>query len=160
MQIAAGFGITYEALTGDLNNTSFSSGRMGWLEFNRNIETWRWHMMVPQFLNPVWKWFVQSASASGTRMEGIIAQWTPPRRELIDPSKEINATIDAVRGGVMSLSEAIRENGYDPEEVMLEMQQDNEQIDKLGLVLDSDPRKITGAGQLQSEDSGQTNAIE
>lgn len=160
LQIAAGFGITYEALTGDLNNTSFSSGRMGWLEFNRNIETWRWHMMVPQLLNPVWKWFVQSASASGTRMEGIIAQWTPPRRELIDPSKEINATIDAVRGGVMTLSEAIRENGYDPEEVMLEMQQDNEQIDKLGLVLDSDPRKITGAGQLQVEDSGQTNAIE
>ena len=151
LQIAAGFGITYEALTGDLNNTSFSSGRMGWLEFNRNIETWRWHMVIPQLLNPIWRWFVQSSSTSGIRMEGIIAQWTPPRRELIDPSKEVNATIDAVRGGMMTLSEAIRENGYDPEEVMLEMQQDNERLDDLGLVVDSDPRKITGAGQVQSE---------
>ena len=151
LQIAAGFGITYEALTGDLNNTSFSSGRMGWLEFNRNIETWRWQMVIPQLLNPIWRWFVQSASTSGIRMEGIVAQWTPPRRELIDPSKEVNATIDAVRGGMMSLSEAIRENGYDPEEVMLEMQQDNERLDALGLVVDSDPRKITGAGQVQSD---------
>jgi len=151
LQIAAGFGITYEALTGDLHHTSFSSGRMGWLEFQRNIENWRWHMIIPQFLNPVWKWFVQSASTSGVRMEGTVAQWTPPRRDYIDPSKEINATIDAVRGGMMSLSEAIRENGYDPEEVMLEMQQDNKRLDALGLVVDSDPRKITGAGQNQSE---------
>ncbi len=108
-------------------------------------------MVVPQLLNPIWRWFVQSSSTSGIRMEGIIAQWTPPRRELIDPSKEVNATIDAVRGGMMTLSEAIRENGYDPEEVMLEMQQDNERLDDLGLVVDSDPRKITGAGQVQSE---------
>lgn len=83
-------------------------------------------------------------------MEGTVAQWTPPRRDYIDPSKEINATIDAVRGGMMSLSEAIRENGYDPEEVMLEMQQDNKRLDTLGLVVDSDPRKITGAGQKQN----------
>ena len=158
LQIAAGFGITYEALTGDLNNTSFSSGRMGWLEFHRNIEAWRWHMIVPQLLNPTWKWFVQSASASGIKMDGITAQWTPPKRELIDPSKEINATIDAVRGGLMSLSEAIKENGYDPEEVLSEIKQDNDRLDSLGITLDSDPRKITGAGQAQHIDpSAQSN---
>lgn len=149
LQIAAGFGITYEALTGDLTNTNFSSGRMGWLEFQRNIESWRWQMLVPQLLNPVWQWFVNAATVNGARMEGISAQWTPPRRELIDPSKEIAATIKAVRGGLTTLSEAIREYGYDPEEVMLEMQQDNERLDQLGLVLDSDPRKMSGAGNAQ-----------
>lgn len=157
LQIAAGFGVTYEALTGDLNNTSFSSGRMGWIEFHRNIESWRWQMLVPQMLNPIWRWFGQAASTSGVRMEGIVAQWTPPRRELIDPSKEIGATIKAVRGGLMSLSEAIREYGYDPEEVLREMQQDNELLDQLGLILDSDPRQISGAGNAQqagAADSG------
>jgi lambda family phage portal protein len=153
LQIAAGFGITYEALTGDLNNTSFSSGRMGWIEFHRNIESWRWNMLVPQMLNPIWKWFAQSASLGGVRgMDGIVAQWTPPRRELIDPDKEITATVKSVRSGLMSLSEAIREYGYDPEEVLREMQQDNDLLDQLGLVLDSDPRKVTLAGQSQHND--------
>lgn len=149
LQIAAGFGITYEALTSDLSATNFSSARLGWLEFQRNIESWRWQMLVPQMLNPIWLWFSNAATVNGIRMDGINAQWTPPRRELIDPSKEIKATIDAVRGGLMSLSEAIREYGYDPEEVMLEMQQDNELMDKLGLTLDSDPRKTSGAGNVQ-----------
>lgn len=153
LQIAAGFGVTYEALTGDLNNTSFSSGRMGWIEFHRNIESWRWQMLVPQMMNPVWRWFTQAASASGVRMEGIIAQWTPPRRELIDPSKEVGATIKAVRGGLMSLSEAIREYGYDPEEVLREIQQDNQLLDELGIILDSDPRQISGAGNAQDAGS-------
>jgi lambda family phage portal protein len=153
LQIAAGFGITYEALTGDLNNTSFSSGRMGWIEFHRNIESWRWNMLVPQMLNPIWKWFAQSASLGGVRgMDGIVAQWTPPRRELIDPDKEITATVKSVRSGLMSLSEAIREYGYDPEEVLREMQQDNDLLDQLGLVLDTDPRKVTLAGQAQHND--------
>jgi lambda family phage portal protein len=155
LQIAAGFGVTYEALTGDLTNTNFSSGRMGWLEFQRNIEAWRWQMLVPQMLNPVWQWFSNAATVNGARMEGITAQWTPPRRELIDPSKEIAATIKAVRGGLITLSEAIREYGYDPEEVMLEMQQDNERLDALGLVLDSDPRKMSGAGNLQQQGADQ-----
>ena len=84
-------------------------------------------------------------------MEGIQPQWTPPRRELIDPDKEIGATIKAVRSGLMSLSEAIREYGYDPEEVLREIQQDNELLDQLELVLDTDPRKVTLSGQAQHD---------
>jgi len=33
-RVAAGLGITYEVLTGDLSNVNFSSGRMGWIEFH------------------------------------------------------------------------------------------------------------------------------
>ena len=39
--VAAGYGVTYEALTGDLSNVNFSSGRMGWLEFHRNVTSWQ-----------------------------------------------------------------------------------------------------------------------
>ena len=51
----------------------------------------------------------------------------------------------------MSLSEAIREYGYDPEEVLREIQQDNELLDQLELVLDTDPRKVTLSGQAQHD---------
>jgi len=151
LQVASGFGITYESLTGDLNQTSFSSGRMGWLEFHRNIEQWRWQMLIPQMLNPVWNWFVAAGAVNGVRAEGVVAHWTPPRRELIDPAKEIQATKDAVRSGFMSLSEAQREFGYDPEEVITEIAQDNERLDDLGVILDTDARKVAANGNLHAQ---------
>ena len=151
LQVASGFGITYESLTGDLNQTSFSSGRMGWLEFHRNIEQWRWQMLIPQMLNPIWNWFVAAGAVNGVRAEGVVAHWTPPRRELIDPAKEIQATKDAVRSGFMSLSEAQREFGYDPEEVITEIAQDNERLDDLGVILDTDARKVAANGNLHAQ---------
>lgn len=160
LQIAAGYGVTYEALTGDLSHTNFSSARLGWLEFQRNIESWRWQMLVPQMLNPVWEWFVASGSVNGVRLEGIIVHWTPPRRELIDPSKEIEATKKAVRCGFISLSEAIREFGYEPEEILDEMKADNETLDRLGLILDTDPRQVSGNGQREQSEGVEDADVE
>tara|TARA_B100000035_G_scaffold181604_1_gene155033 strand:- start:34214 stop:35677 length:1464 start_codon:yes stop_codon:yes gene_type:complete len=151
LQVASGFGITYESLTGDLNETSFSSGRMGWLEFHRNIEQWRWNMLIPGMLNPIWNWFINAGTVNGQRTDGLVAHWTPPRRELIDPAKEISATKDAVRSGFMSLSEAQREFGYDPFEVITEIQADNERLDAAGIILDSDPRKVSSTGQVHQQ---------
>jgi capsid protein len=45
---------------------------------------------------------------------------------MIDPTKEIPVIIEAVQGGLMSLSEAHRMLGRDPEEVFAEYQQDVE----------------------------------
>ena len=52
-RIAAGLGVPYEALTGDLSQVNFSSARMGWQEFGRNIEVWRWQMLMPQGLDRI-----------------------------------------------------------------------------------------------------------
>jgi capsid protein len=67
--------------------------------------------------------------------------WTPPRREMIDPVKETEAMKSSVRAGFDSLSESVRQLGKDPKEHFSEMQKDFNMLDKLGLVLDSDPRK-------------------
>lgn len=149
--VAAGYGVTYEMLTGDFSQVNFSSGRMGWLEFNRNIELWRWSMLIPQFCNTVWAWFIEAAMLKGFSVEGVEATWTPPRREMIDPTREVPATIKAIRGGLMSLSQSIRENGYDPKTHLEEMKADFDLLDKLGLKLDSDPRNITAGGMVQPE---------
>jgi capsid protein len=89
------------------------------------------------------------------------AFWTAPRREMIDPAREVGAKIEAVRGGLLSLSDAIRENGEHPFEQLAEIAEDNKLIDKLGLILDSDPRRVnrTGASQVSSastDTSGKT----
>jgi len=148
--IAAGLGITYEALTGDLSQVNFSSARMGWQEFGRSIDSWLWQLLIPQLCDGVAGWFAAIA-----QITDVTAEWTPPKRMMVDPVREIPAIKDAIRAGLMTQSEAVREQGYDPEQLFTEMASDNALLDKLGLVLDSDPRKLSGQGQLQQ--TGTTN---
>lgn len=149
---ASGIGLSYEALSGDYSNVNFSSGRMGWIEMQRNIESWQYNMLVPMMCDSVWEWFLEAGLLAGRISVSSIGStlWTPPRREMINPSEEIAAQINAVRGGIMSLSEVHRQNGYDSLQVLEEMGADNERIDKLGLVLDSDARKTMKAGVTQA----------
>jgi lambda family phage portal protein len=151
--ISAGYGIPYEAMTGDLSNVNFSSGRMGWLEFQRQIEDWRWNMFVPGFLNKVWAWWYEQASIAGIKAEPEMPLWTAPRREMIDPTKETEAMISSIRGGLSTLSDTVRELGYDPQSHFEEMKADIDMLDRLGLVLDCDPRKVNKSGLSQAVDT-------
>lgn len=156
--IASAIGVTYEALTNDYSNVNFSSGRLGWIEFQRNVDMWRWHIIIPHFCIPTWRWFVEAAAVSGLGTDKVSSRWTPPRREMIDPIKEAEGMKNQIRSGLMSQSEAIRENGRDPDEVFKEIADDNAKIDKLLLVLDSDPRQdIKLAEAKASANSKQTN---
>lgn len=106
--------------------------------------------MIPQFCQPVFKWFTEAAIIAGVdSIEPASISWTAPRREMIDPGKEYNSIVTAVRSGLMSLSEALRSLGYDPDDVLTEIASDNEKSDKLKLILDSDPRKVMKAGIVQ-----------
>ena len=115
--IAAGYGMDYTTLTGDLTAVNFSSGRMGWLEFNRNISEWQWQMLVPMFCNKGWAWFTQMAGIYGVVRAGVSikASWSVPKREMINPETETAATISAYQGGLISWSDAILEAGYNPD---------------------------------------------
>lgn len=148
-KIAAALGITYEALTGDLSGVNFSSGRMGWLEMARNIAEWQWQMLIPRMCQGVERWFLEHASTQpqiGPAALQAAFAWTPPAREMIDPTKEIAALRDAVRAGLKTPSEAIREQGYDPEKFFAEFAGDMKRLDDLELHLELDPRRAVGSG--------------
>jgi len=139
-EIAAGFGVTYEALSGDLTNVNFSSGRLGWLEFQRQITDWQYNLIIPLFCDAVAEWVFEASEIAGLIKQVPKREWTAPRREMIDPVKELNGMKLAVRNGFTSHSEALRELGYDPDNLFAEIAKDFERLKKLGLVLDSDPR--------------------
>ncbi len=158
--IAGGIGITYEALTGDLSEVNFSSARMGWLEFQRNIDVWRESIMIMGFLDEVVKDFMLYASAfNGIDFSSVSHRHTPPRREMIDPTKEVPALIKQIRGGLKTISEALMEQGKDPTEHLLQFKKDMDLLDQLGLVLDSDPRQKDDSGKTvqDSENQGGVN---
>lgn len=149
-KIAVGMGITYEILSANLSDVNFSSGRMGWLEFQRNIDIWRWHMMIPMFNTKVSEWFLETAAIAGHNTTKTEVTYTAAHREMIDPPKEIAAMRDAIRSGLKSYPEALRELGYNPFEVINEIAEFNKLIDKLGIKLDCDARNLTQQGQIQS----------
>lgn len=159
--IAAGVGLTYELLTGDLSQVNYSSIRAGLLEFRRRMEALQWQLLVPGLCRPVWQRFVATAQAIGALPDGVIeAEWTAPRFEAVDPLKDIQADILAVRGGLMTLKEAIARQGYDPAHVLAEIGATNTELDALGIVLDTDPRKATKTGQAFSADFGSARPVE
>jgi lambda family phage portal protein len=143
--IATGLGVSYEELTGDYSGVNFSSARMARLAHWDNVEDWRWQMLVPQFCGPVWGWAMQAASVMGmAKVPGV--SWSAPPMPMIEPDKEGLAHQRNIRTGITTLPEVLRERGYDPDEVLVELAAHNKQLDKLGIVLDSDPRKTTQAG--------------
>jgi len=145
-RIAAGMGISYEAFTGDMSEVNYSSGRMGWAEFQRTIDATLWQMLIPMLIERVTAWFVQSAQLIGVDASG--AEWShnPPRRTVVDPAKEYPALIEAIRGGLMTLPEALRDLGKSFDVQMQEHADANAELDRLKLVVESDARKPMAGG--------------
>jgi capsid protein len=79
----------------------------------------------------------------------VRAEWTPPKRPWVDPLKDVAAELVEVRAGFQGLPEALASRGRDLRDALNEYGQVNQLIDSLGLVLDSDPRRINGLGAIQ-----------
>ncbi len=134
--MAAGVGITYEQLAGDLSGVNFSSGRMGWIEAQKQIEDWQYNVIIPDFCQEVWGWFSEIAQIKGVISEYVPADFTPHGRYMIDPVKEVKGTLLELAAGLKPWSEAVRERGYDPESLLKEMRQDKEKLQALGIKFD------------------------
>lgn len=158
---AAGFGITYEQLTGDMSNVNFSSGRMGWIEAQRQIEDWQYNMFIPQFCDKVWGWFIEGLIARSVINKRVGAEWTPQGREMIDPVKEMNGLILELKSGLISWTEACKRRGYNPETLLAQIKADKDKFKELDInvewIIDpeaiADPQAGVGEeGSLSTED--------
>jgi lambda family phage portal protein len=154
--VAAAYEITYESMTGDLSNVNYSSFRGGWLEFSRRIAYLRGKVTIPGMLSPVCRWHDELAQMAGLLRGPVQWSHTPPRREMIDPTREIPALISAVRAGIMSLSEVQRAFGYVPEEVIKELANDMGRAKLAGLTLSTDPGLVSDTGVTQARPPGST----
>ena len=148
--VAAAMGVTYEQLTGDLTQVNYSSIRAGLLEFRRRVEAIQHSVFIHQLCRPIWKAWLTQAVLEGAlpisnfqsrRRELMTVKWIPQGWQWVDPKKEFDAMKTAIRGGLLSRSEAISAFGYDAEDVDQEIANDNRRADDLGLIFDTDPRR-------------------
>lgn len=153
--IAAAYGITYEMLTMDYSNVNFSSGRMAKIDISRSFRNLQYNMIVPQLCVPVWDWFMSAAMMAGLTSSKILcsaSDWTAPRVQQLDPTKETAARVLQIQAGLTTLSEILREDGRDPDDVFEEYAADKAKLEALGINISS-----IILPQEQPEQNQQTN---
>jgi lambda family phage portal protein len=159
-RVAKGFGgLTYEKFTGDLADASYSSIRGGNLEAQRVWKMVIYNVLVHQFCQPSTAVFLRQAVLTGKiKIKDFLAnhrkylriKWCIDGWPWVDPVKDQVAERMAIRGGLKSRAESVAERGRDVEEVDEEIRADNERVDRLGLVLDTDPRSTANNGSAVS----------
>ncbi|TCN30328.1 phage portal protein [Sinorhizobium americanum] len=141
---AAGYGVPYAAMTGDLRQANYGSIRAGLVEFRRRIEAMQHAVMVFQFCRPVWRRFVSDAVLAGRLPVSPSqyaadphpfrrAKWIAPRWDWVDPYKDRQAEKLAVDAGFKARSDVIEAEGYDPEETDRRIAADRAREKELGL---------------------------
>ncbi|WP_339112279.1 phage portal protein [Thioclava sp. GXIMD2076] len=148
--VAMGLGISYEALAGDLKGVNFSSGRMGRMEMDRLVRMWQRGLMIGQFCRGMERWFREGLAVKGAALPAFTIDWTPPRRILVDPTKEIPAMIEEVEAGLNSRQRTQRELGRDPDTIRAERAQDHAADAAAGL--DPVQPKAAAGAQTQERD--------
>lgn len=116
-EIAAGYHIPYEILTGDWSKTNYSSSRSGLIGFADYVNQYRWLVLRPALDGLVW-WFLEAAYALGAldvAPEQIKWEWTEPEFRLLDRLNEAQADELELNLGTLTWAQAVAAKGYDPE---------------------------------------------
>jgi lambda family phage portal protein len=153
--IAAGLGVGYNGLSGDLEGVNYSSIRADML-----IERDEWRSLqalwIPQILENIYAEWIGFAQLSGQLVldnrpdEAFLdVQHIPRGWQWVDPLKDVNASIAEIDNGLNSRARVCAEQGTDFEEIAQELLEEQEIIDELGLIL-------TGLGVPGGAQAGDT----
>lgn len=158
--VAAGIGVSYESLSKDYSQSNYSSSRLALLDDRDNWRTLQ-QWMIENFHKRVFDAWLDMASLSGAldlpnyeANEAVYkaVRFVPRGWSWVDPVKEVSAYKDAVRSGFMTASDVVAQSGQDFDEMMNQRKREVDTADGLGLIFDTDPAKMSTAGQVHPTD--------
>ena len=137
--VASGTGASASSISKNYDG-SYSSQRQELVE-QQELYAMLAGPIVYRFCQPIWDGFVDAALASGALKlpEGVNKRTlydcthTGPSMPWIDPKKEIEAQITAMRWAITSRSKVIRARGDSPDQVLREIVRDQSELDRLGI---------------------------
>lgn len=162
LRAAAGFGVPYSAMTGDLKAVNYSSIRAGLLEFRRRITATQNFAIIQMFCRPFINEWVRLGSEMGIMPWDNAAflakplvysrmKWLAPKWEWVDPLKDLQAEKLAVDNGFKSRSDVVEESGDDPEETDQRILDDQNREDDLGIRLNRHPSGPAAAEEAAAD---------
>ncbi|MQY44495.1 phage portal protein [Rhizobiales bacterium RZME27] len=150
--IAVGFHVPHAFLSGRLDKVNYSSSKIGLETYKKIIDDLQWQVIIPMICQPLWDWFCEAAFWAGKiKTRKVAVEWSPPRFPSADEAKDVAARVAAVRSGLLNPLVAIAETGFTPEEVIAGFVEWNALLDDNKLIFDSDPRRMSQAGQTQQD---------
>jgi len=144
--IASAMGVSYTALANDLEATSYSSIRQGALDERDSYKNMQ-RFLVDHFIRPVYEAWLTAAMemdtfgipvarydkfANASEFRGRSWNW-------VDPLKEMTASINGMKSGVLSLSDVASQFGKDAEELLAQIQKDKALMDQFGVKYGLEP---------------------
>ncbi|MBD8531483.1 MULTISPECIES: phage portal protein [unclassified Massilia] len=133
--IAAGIGVPYEMLTGDMSGVNFSSARVRLLDFRRSVQQLQWLVLIPKLLEPLWGAFVEAAYLAGkVKSRDKSVDFSPPKWDYVNPEQDVKADLAEIGAGLSSISEKLRQRGYDPKVVFAELESDIKDLQGRGIL--------------------------
>jgi len=156
--IATGLNVSYESLTGDLENVNYSSIRDG-----KIIERDMWRIyqrfFIETFLKPIFREWLWMAAMKGQIKIDLAKfsyfcrpNWIGRRWEWVDPFKDVEAEILQVQAGFKTATQVIAERGGTLEEIYLELKAEKDLASSLGLKLKVDEIALGGPAAAAIED--------
>jgi len=146
MSVASGMNVSYEALTGDVSGVSYSSLRQvaiserdyfgevqDWFKDQfmlRVFGIWLQHVMDFNYIPLPPSRFDKFFNAATFRSRGW--KW-------VDPAKEVSAATEAIHSGLLSLTEASDQMGYDLDETFAQIQREKELAQSMDITLAFEP---------------------
>lgn len=154
--IATGLRVSYNSLFNDLEGVNYSSMRSGLL-----IERDVWRMLqrwwIDRLLQPVYEAWLSTSILTGAlvldsrdsrKFQNI--KWTPRGWAWVDPLKDVNATVIAIKNGLESRTGALAEKGDDLEDIFEELNAEKKLAESYGMVFEGE------AMPVQPEDDEET----
>ena len=120
--IASGLEVPYMIVSSDFSDSNYTQSRMTLLDFARSIECYQQHIFYPQMNYKIGQWIMEAASLRGVNTFNTKLLWVYPRKEFVDPEKDMKAYALAVANGFMSWEMVVREMGHDPDDVAKSLQ--------------------------------------
>ena len=162
-EVARGWGLTYEQLTGDLTGVNYTSLRAGLIEFRRLCETLQQGTLIHQFCRPVIDRWIRTAMLN-VPLETITigeylkrprrfhrVKWNPDGWDFTDPVKDRLAILLDIRNGLTSRMRAVAARGDRVDQIDMENLEDLERTIAKTLVYDCYPGQTNQAGTLQQK---------
>jgi lambda family phage portal protein len=143
---AVGTGVAFEGASGDYSQSNYSSSRLSLLDV-RDIWVIMQQSFITNFLVDVYESWLEMAVLSGylnfsdyeIRPERYqVIRWTARGWSWVDPHKEINATIAAIKSGLTTLTDEVAKQGGDFEENIKAIAREREILDTYGVSLTFD----------------------
>lgn len=155
LEVCAGFRMPYERVVGDLRGASYSTTKYADVGTQRDVETEQRLVVIPQMVQRLWDWCMGDAVAAGLHTEEETAErpkWVPAAWPSASPEKDAQADERLVRSGWMTNEDCATKRGVaDYDDLLDRREEELKDLDRRGIVVDTDPRKVARAGTAQPD---------